>query len=1345
VKFDASRTTFDALKRFRSVLWQQGRVQLDSDSNEQSEIVAHRVETETADVIGLCGAPLHNAAFQISRRSVIVHDETAPEAPNPLVVERRVVPGSSDFLIGDGRYYIDGILCENPTTTSYLAQPDLPGAPPIIDPGWYVIYLDAWLRHITSLDDSSLREIALGGPDTTTRAKVIWQVKQRFAGNGPAIVHCSRDLLQGLARPNGKMSARTAPPQSSTNPCIVPSSAGYKGLENQLYRVEVHFGGNALDVAAANAPIPATLIARTTNQLRLLGAAPQTQAVEIVSTRQGTDPMRGSLAMITAGDAQSQTLNINVAALRQPGLALLPVSATFKWSRDNGVVVTAVEATNGQEVRVHDLGPDAVLGFAEDQWVEFTDDTNELNGTPGTLAKITHIDRATNTITLSAAPPPLLSSGGVFDTSKHQKLRRWDGIAAIKFNSAVSDHGWIDLENGVQIHFEAGSYRTGDYWTFPARTATADRQSGNIEWPADSNGLPIAQPPAGIAHHYCSLAVLHWNGQNIDSLEDCRRLFPPLTELTTLQYVSGDGQQAMPHFPIPQLLQAGVFNGRWPVAGATVRFEANNGGHLAGSIASVSEAWPSSFDAITDAEGVASSAWFLNPDETKPNQQVEAHLLDAEGQIVKGTVVRFNGNHSIAGQVAYNPANCPDLARAGVATVEAALNALCNRDDCECVVCVSPQEHVSRTKTIQAAIEEAKSKGGGKVCLKSGFFLVTEPIVIDQAIGITLTGHDAATLLFAGTGPVIRLQNSADVTVEHLTIVRPTLEGNADGVGVEIRNCVVDVEVSDCVISMFQQSFTTMLPQGLQNGVGIQLAGVVQNVHLLRNAIAAGIGVGAKTSDNDPRICGIDVEIRENVLLGTKGVLITCLGFSGNIEQNGIVVVNGLGISLDGVTTARGAIIIDSNDIVTGGGGISFNTSATTVSNNTITGSVSRPSWTDPGVERRMASAILAGSASNIQSSTTGRFIGNRIALIPESAKIIGNRIANFRGHGIYFAGKVGSAMVKQNSISDAAGCGIGAETGAIVTRLSIENNDIIRAGLAPESGQLPPAGVWIVSGDDVDISHNRITGVPGNPREMPSHGIHLSAPKRVRMIGNSISGVPPSGVITTGDGTPSGPIVTPMPDVARRPGEPTLIFPGVSPGIVSAGIEIAGGYGTAEIVNNDIVWRSPTQKPEGDWQAIRIVSNLSPGTAVFTLLPDQLGTARIATEYLVIVGSFLFRLSSAEQALIVRSNVMQWIGMTSARPMVEINVTGTCTFGANDCRAVIPPLLQSPHPNPLVALTSETAIIDSNHLIGSGGNAMTLGATTSIWTVLGNVHQGPINVLAGGGLGTWANFNRSI
>ncbi len=56
MKGDFTRLTFAPEKHYSSVRMQQGRVQLDADWNEQLDIAAHRVETETVDVIGAAGA-----------------------------------------------------------------------------------------------------------------------------------------------------------------------------------------------------------------------------------------------------------------------------------------------------------------------------------------------------------------------------------------------------------------------------------------------------------------------------------------------------------------------------------------------------------------------------------------------------------------------------------------------------------------------------------------------------------------------------------------------------------------------------------------------------------------------------------------------------------------------------------------------------------------------------------------------------------------------------------------------------------------------------------------------------------------------------------------------------------------------------------------------------------------------------------------------------------------------------------------------------------------------------------------------------------------------------------------
>src|SRR5947199_3189741 len=99
MKGDFSRRTFDPRKRYRGVLMQQGRVQLDADWNEQLEIQQHRTETESLDVIGACGVPKGTDGFRLE----------------PLTPEGIGHP--TDLAISSGRIYVDGLLCELEATS----------------------------------------------------------------------------------------------------------------------------------------------------------------------------------------------------------------------------------------------------------------------------------------------------------------------------------------------------------------------------------------------------------------------------------------------------------------------------------------------------------------------------------------------------------------------------------------------------------------------------------------------------------------------------------------------------------------------------------------------------------------------------------------------------------------------------------------------------------------------------------------------------------------------------------------------------------------------------------------------------------------------------------------------------------------------------------------------------------------------------------------------------------------------------------------------------------------------------------------------------------------------------
>lgn len=455
MKGDFSRDSFDPAKHFSRVLQQQGRVQLDADWNEQAAILLHYMRTLAADLIGPFAGPAgENLGFAISD------------------VQQQ------GFKIGKGRYYVDGILCENEQDTRYESQKDFPILPGNLGQrGNYLVYLDVWERHITALEDDDIREKALGGPDTASRSKVVWQVKiddGEGEENSLPVADCTTvrqnwDTWIARWQPAhlGCLRARVERPEDSDDPCLTAPDARYRGQENQLYRVEIHQGGAAEE-------------------------------------------------------------------------------ATFKWSRDNGTVVSRVQLSGTE------LVAEKPLGFEAGIWVELSNDGQNLRGQPGTLVKLLKVEGDRLTLEQAVSKPTGVPESEDWPT----QARRWDQRqagslilkdGAVLFKEGAQEADWIELENGIQIQFwpatgtgnNANRYRTGDYWLIPARVAT-----GNIVWPVELDSkneeVPIPQPPFGIRHHYAPLAILNANGPT-----DCRCQIPTLNTCELPSY-GEDGRGGRP-------------------------------------------------------------------------------------------------------------------------------------------------------------------------------------------------------------------------------------------------------------------------------------------------------------------------------------------------------------------------------------------------------------------------------------------------------------------------------------------------------------------------------------------------------------------------------------------------------------------------------------------------------------------------------------------------------------------------------------------------------------------------------------------------------------------------------
>jgi hypothetical protein len=205
-------------------------------------------------------------------------------------------------------------------------------------------------------------------------------------------------------------------------------------------------------------------------------------------------------------------------------------TAKFKWSRDNGSVVSAAESISAPGgpntvVKVKSLGRDRVLRFQAGDWVEIQDDNAELSGKAGWLTKIiSPPDEANRTITVSPSVP-----AGMFDAtdpSRHTRVRRWDqrntgpgSDVDAATGLITTGAGPLDIEDGIQVSFTddgtGGPMHVGDYWLFAARTADGSVEQLN------------AAPPLGILHHFTRLGFITWDAQGNGTFSNCRQFWPP--------------------------------------------------------------------------------------------------------------------------------------------------------------------------------------------------------------------------------------------------------------------------------------------------------------------------------------------------------------------------------------------------------------------------------------------------------------------------------------------------------------------------------------------------------------------------------------------------------------------------------------------------------------------------------------------------------------------------------------------------------------------------------------------------------------------------------------------------
>ena len=343
---------------------------------------------------------------------------------------------------------------------------------PLPDPP-FLVYMDVWERHLTYVEDddplrgTSIREVALGGPDTATRARIVWQVKV-LKKDGADCVDINNLPKLGTAR----LRARARQELPYTDPCVTSPEARYRGPENQLYRVEIHTG-NIDANGEVNLELTPTFKWSRENGSVII-----------------------PLLAIPVSDASTSTTKIRLAPLGRDTRLSLVRGDWVELVDDDYALLNRVEPL----MQVTDI--------------DRTEMTVTVKGTPGAgvgsdLSRHPFLRRWDQ----KGSPDQYVTSDGVLPIK--ESAEKW-----ITLEDGVQVQFVPPSELG-----NPHTYRTGDYWLIPARAAI-----GDVIWPKEKINdemIPSAMRPHGIMHHYAPLAVV----QDVNTTKDCRREIKPLITL----------------------------------------------------------------------------------------------------------------------------------------------------------------------------------------------------------------------------------------------------------------------------------------------------------------------------------------------------------------------------------------------------------------------------------------------------------------------------------------------------------------------------------------------------------------------------------------------------------------------------------------------------------------------------------------------------------------------------------------------------------------------------------------------------------------------------------------------
>lgn len=493
---DISRTDDSGRQHYKGVVMQQGRVILDRDFNALQEITEERTDADALDFVGPCGTPDNGFAI----------DAIIPGSPPLWVPPPPLSPPAlhnRDFLISPGTMYVGGQRAvfppadygQPPITYSYFDQPDwIQPDEPNTDATLEFVYLHLLEQEVSAMEDTDLKDVALGGPDTTQRVRLIKRVKRLKVDSSDCTAAFAQAQVwwrnNNLAfdpktmrlLPQASLKVSFSTQASQPDPCEPVAQGGYLQPENQLIRVQIVDGGAGGTPKLLWGYDNASFLYRadiSDSKTLLLRQSP-VDAFHIPRAGQVVEVLRSALIIDSEQDETDP---------------LKPRSLVRCVAEANGVIRTL--ATGYQP-------SDRSIKLDQPLPADYVNDPNPL------FVRIWQSE-----LDLSASES---STVELIDTSNNSTT----GIV-VTINMLLARE---------QLRAPVGAY-----WLFAVRPSTPQ-----AVYP--ERFLTDAQPPDGPQQWVCPLAVIDWAGQNVTSppgsppanfipvVRDCREKFDNLVELT---------------------------------------------------------------------------------------------------------------------------------------------------------------------------------------------------------------------------------------------------------------------------------------------------------------------------------------------------------------------------------------------------------------------------------------------------------------------------------------------------------------------------------------------------------------------------------------------------------------------------------------------------------------------------------------------------------------------------------------------------------------------------------------------------------------------------------------------